>query len=319
MTDTPCLVCGAAQSSDPAPGCRACAGIMRAKLHGVPSLLGLLADAVAKVDRVDPRRELVRSAEHPEDRDAAGRLLPGTAASVAAPIDLDAVRAREDVLDALALVYGPVLAAVAPPCGHWSCDVAEGPLKGPRCPAQARHLEAFTAPAVEWLADQVDVARRLEDFPELLNRLRRATGRGWALVDQPPGLGWFAGECDAELEDDEVPGTTVLCGRKLYARLDEGTVRCPACRTVHDVTLRRRRLLDAAEDVLMTATEAARALTALEHPVTPERVRKWKSREQLAVSGYTLEGRPRYRLGDVLALLRRERYGITSPIEGKAS
>jgi len=307
-----CEVCGAEQSpSAYGPGCTACAGAFRARMHGVRDLVDLLLDVVAKtarVERVGGRGgfDVERTPEvFGLDRHGTPHLLPLTAAASPAPVDLDALEARRAVV---ALVLG-----------------AADRLEADR---GLRRDEA----ADRWLADKASVLRLLPWFPELHLDLERATRRGWSLVDAPPPSGWFAGDCDAVLDAPSdpgygasrgVPGVAFVCGRKLYARLDEQRVRCRGCGTWHEVAPRRAVLLKAAEDTLMTANETARVVVTLGLVESVDkaaaRFRQWRTRELLEVRAYTVEGRPRYRLGDVLVRLRLEAFGVTSATVGRAS
>lgn len=137
-----------------------------------------------------------------------------------------------------------------------------------------------------------------------LLRLEQALAR---LVDRPPDR-WYAGKCSTP--DPEDPGR-VVCQAELYAETESGTVRCPACGTVHDVTGRRDFLLVEAREYQVTATEAAGALIAwTDYDGSPEKlvdlIRKWRDRQRLEVQDVTsLLGKDRhlYRLGDVQELL----------------
>lgn len=138
----------------------------------------------------------------------------------------------------------------------------------------------------------------LDEMLDCENRMRR-------LVDRPADR-WYAGKCSAML--DEIGD---LCPTELYALEGKPTVECRSCGAVHDVAKRRDFLLAEAEDYLVTATEAARALlswTDYDGTETKmvDRIRKWRDRDQLDVADVTsLSGRDRhlYRLGDIRTLL----------------
>lgn len=105
-----------------------------------------------------------------------------------------------------------------------------------------------------------------------------------------------------------------ICGTSLHASMTTVEIQCPTCRQTYAVAEHRQWLLDALEGVLATATEIATALTSLEMPVTPARIRQWKHRGRIEVRGYRprrvdvdpaeddTSGDPLYRLGDVKAL-----------------
>lgn len=130
-------------------------------------------------------------------------------------------------------------------------------------------------------------------------------------IDRPADR-WYAGRCSAEYPTaDDV---MVECPQELYANTESGTVRCPRCRTTHVVSDRRRILLDAAEDMLLTAAEAARAVVVWTDYERGEnklvqRISKWRERGRIEQRGVVAEAggqRPLYRLRDILNLLGEE-------------
>jgi hypothetical protein len=131
---------------------------------------------------------------------------------------------------------------------------------------------------------------------DLARRLKAVTARALAVIDRPPDR-WYAGQCSAMVGD-------VMCPTDLYAIPGATIVQCPTCATSHDVRQRREMLLTAAEDVLATATEIARAVNLFGEAVTAARIHVWRTRGRLAQHGTSNAGHPRYRLGDVLALER---------------
>lgn len=171
-------------------------------------------------------------------------------------------------------------------CLHTTCaGVRRTTPPADTVPSMVRYLARMT-PAIlreDWIGDMLDELLYLE------KRLRR-------FVDRPAER-WYAGKCD--------------CGVDLYAQADRGTVRCTGCDAEYEVALRRDFLLREAEDYLVTATEAARALIAwTDYDGTvdklTDRIGKWRDRDQLEVRDVTsLNGRDRhlYRLGDIQGLL----------------
>ncbi|NJP27085.1 hypothetical protein FLW53_23370 [Microbispora sp. SCL1-1] len=163
------------------------------------------------------------------------------------------------------------------------------------------HPPADTLPAMaEWLAYRTETLRHLPEGPEAVDELTAAVRHAEAAV-APLGDRVYVGPCAGEL-DGGAP-----CGADLYAAPGAAWVTCKACGAHYRVHQRREWLLDAAEDVLETATEIARAVTSLGRPVTPERIRQWAHRGQLHARGTQRDGRgrwvPLYRVGDVLDLV----------------
>lgn len=171
-------------------------------------------------------------------------------------------------------VYGPVCLA----CRHTSCAAA----KRTRVPANTP-----AAMAAWLLLHIVDIARH-EAGSEIVASVSGAIERAERIVDRPADR-IYAGPCDG-------------CGEDLYGRLGAAVVHC-WCRMQYDVVARRDWLLWAAEDVLATATDIARAVTRLGEPISVERIWKWAERKRIFSHGQDDHGRPLYRVGDVLDTL----------------
>ncbi|WP_433382765.1 hypothetical protein [Streptosporangium sp. CA-115845] len=177
---------------------------------------------------------------------------------------------------------------------------------GPACPRRCEHgscvwittriLPKNTLPAMaDWLARRVTDIRRhpaggeaVDELIDAVHQARRAINRGADLV--------YCGPCGHRGDDGRI------CMSDLYAVPHARVVQC-RCGAITDVPSRRAWLLGQAESVLGTAAEIARALTRLEQPVTPERIRQWAQRDRLSARGHDHRGHPLYRIGDVLALL----------------
>lgn len=159
-------------------------------------------------------------------------------------------------------------------------------------------LPADTLAAMaRWLLRHVEWLRHHEAGPEAVDEITAAIAEAWRVIDQPPDR-WYAGPCG---NADEATGGP--CPQDLYARPGAARVRCRACGTVYDVRERREWLLATAEDVLAHAVLISQALSRLDQPVTPERIRQWAHRGRLVAHGVDAQGRPLYRVGDVLDLL----------------
>jgi len=144
----------------------------------------------------------------------------------------------------------------------------------------------------QWLAVRVEGMAGHAELAEIAQDLVDHEHRAWRVIDRPPELS-YAGQCD-------------LCGAHLYAVTGTPVTTCSGCGRSHDVAMRRAALLQAASDRLVTAREAATALTTLEMPVTMERIRQWVHRRRLLVRGHTPDRHRLYRLGDIIDLLTAE-------------
>lgn len=168
-----------------------------------------------------------------------------------------------------------------------------------------RYPRNTTASMLHYLARQFRLIVSEEWAPVILDEMLDLERRLARMVDRPADR-WYAGKCSAR---DPFDPAGVMCTSELYANADRGWIDCPGCGTRHDVAERRDFLLAEAKDILVTATEAARALLAwTDYDGTEtklvDRIRKWRDRDKdpLEVRDVTsLAGRDRhlYRLGDI--------------------
>ena len=135
-------------------------------------------------------------------------------------------------------------------------------------------------------------------------------------IDRPPDL-VFAGKCGTIVETDGEPGDGTArggvghwrCDKSLYAEPGRPTVRCTRCGATHDVADRRAQLLTELDNQLCTAAEIAKLVVHLgdlgvSRQQTRKLINKWNQRGRLPSYG---THPPRFRFGDVLALLARHR------------
>lgn len=178
-------------------------------------------------------------------------------------------------------------------CLHRSCNEA----RTRRAPADTvdaccRYLSANSG----HLAAHADGDELLDELTDLERRLRR-------IIDRPAER-WYAGVCSTPTDDGE-------CQAELYATNTRGDLTCRQCATVHDIRMRREFLLNEAEHMLVTASEAARAVVVWSDYDRGEtrlvkRISTWRERGRIEMRGHRTEmgvERPTYRLGDVLDLL----------------
>lgn len=146
--------------------------------------------------------------------------------------------------------------------------------------------------AATWLRDRVGLIARSDAAPDVVDEIHAAVDQARHDTDRAADR-LFAGPCDT-------------CGDVLWARLNATVATCRTCEAAYDLADRRAWLLAAADDELVTAIDASRALTRLGLEVTPERIRQWAHRGRLTPQGTeTRAGRqlPLYRLGDLTQLL----------------
>lgn len=139
------------------------------------------------------------------------------------------------------------------------------------------------------------------DVRGVVAALRRA-------VDRPADR-WFMGPCDVDgcteehvLVNDDGSSRLVARATEMYATPGAETVRCPRCHTEYAITERRAWLLAAAEDQLAHAELIGRAAPALGIEITPSMIRNYADRNRIVAKSVDLQGRPLYRVGDVITV-----------------
>lgn len=148
-----------------------------------------------------------------------------------------------------------------------------------------------------WLCAQVSWLRSSPLGPEAVEKLGAAVGAARSVVDRPSDM-VYAGPCNASTVDGD--GLHQVCGEDLYARAGEISVTCTSCGAKHALSDRRQWLLGKVEDMLLPASELARAIDGLGVDVTPTAIWKWKERGRLTPHGTDGRGHPLYRVGDVM-------------------
>lgn len=153
------------------------------------------------------------------------------------------------------------------------------------------HPGTTTKAIAKWLAPAILWNRHHTWAPNMVDELTTAYRQALAAADRPPEL-TYAGRCQT-------------CGAPIYAL---GNRQAAQCRTegcdghVGDVAQARMTLLRLSGRQLVTAEQAARALTTAGRPITARWIR------QLAATGQltgipAVRGPSRYLLGDILDVL----------------
>jgi hypothetical protein len=182
-----------------------------------------------------------------------------------------------------------------------------GPMTGPLCRAgwgckhptcaliRTRSIDHPAARAATFLLTQLEWIRQHADAETYVLELSAAAATLRRCVDRPPTAA-YAGPCWEELED----GT---CDFELYAREGASTVKCGGCGTTHDLATRRHWLRKEAQDALAIAATLAAGLSSLDMPVTSSAIRNLAARGRIVAHGHDPQGRPLYRVGDVVDVL----------------
>jgi len=162
-------------------------------------------------------------------------------------------------------------------------------------PGNAHHALTILTTHLTWTLHQSWAV----EYVTVIRACRRATER---IIDRHTDH-WYAGPCN-----------TGTCTTDLYPRRDTTEpITCPTCGTGHDPDTRRQQLLTAIADQLVTATEAAAALTTLAPVATAAQIRRWAQRGLITAHG-TIGSRshPTYRLGDILTTAKTRRQKHTT-------
>lgn len=161
--------------------------------------------------------------------------------------------------------------------------------------------------AARWLAGHLEWLRHRDDVRQAYADIRAARTVVRAVATGPAERRWL-GQCGADLEDD------TRCPADLHARPDAARAVCRSCKAEHDARARRAWLDGQTRDQAYTARQISQA-----YPQIPDgTIRSWAARGEITAQLEPLpagvEGplwvhrdaggrpRPRYVLGDVLAL-----------------
>jgi hypothetical protein len=160
--------------------------------------------------------------------------------------------------------------------------------------------------ALNWIAAH-------PDGPQIIDELTAAIRNAHRCIDRPAERRYI-GICGAliEITLPTLPAAVMAadCPEQLYALGDHEHAECPRCGTKWDVRARQDAMLNQLRDHVLNAADMARAVDGLGVDLTPERIRKWKSRGLIAPAldrngnpRADVHGRPLYRVGDVLDIV----------------
>ena len=275
MTDRPCPIDGTGLP----PGaviCHGCTTRTRLMLREVPELLHQLDLTISRQTSMPAAGGILRCGRDDCTHDVDE---PGCVAGVRLDMDVRASDARLTLTTCLhgwARVWDEET-----PC----LDVPGVRRLRARVISDAR-WQAATLAAVQDLGSRTWAA-------DLAREIRDAVDEGWRAVDRPP--------------DVAVVGRCPECAHTLYAPADADLVRCRNCSgTFNRVDVREASLAESRK--LLTIVQLAQVLE-----VNERTVRSWRSRGQITVVRYDLDGRPLYRIADGQRL---KAAGFTGDAEG---
>lgn len=159
-------------------------------------------------------------------------------------------------------------------------------VRGHTTPRTWRTVGEYLHDATDWIAAHPDGPNAVDELTAALRQAR------WA-IDRPADRRYL-GLCQGHRTD----GTP--CRQALFARDDQTTVECRRCHHPWPVDELLAELRARIEDHELPAADAARLLTEVGVRVDVNTIRQWKRRGQIQSTGDTIDGRPLYRIGDIL-------------------
>lgn len=295
--------------------CHLCTAALATTLLRVAELADDLHTTVARLDRIErpnhphqsaPDSEpdrLIRFADRP-----GGNLLvrrPAAESAFAAralPVNLDAAGTRDAIATTLTLWAShirdtrgvphptppPHMVGPACPIGWCSHDTCRTVRTQP-VDDELALLAKFVAAHLGWLRLRPEAGQAWAD-------LSRCHDRAVRTVDRPAAQ-WYAGRCWEPLDDGGE------CAQDLYVAVGQDWIRCRTCKARHSVKARRQWLLEQAREHRAPAADVARFLSAYAEIISTDfhrMLRVWITRRLVMDRGTDRQGRPVYRVGDVL-------------------
>lgn len=157
--------------------------------------------------------------------------------------------------------------------------------------------DALLAELALW-GDDTAAIRRHPQAAEIVSGIGRAVKDAYRAIDRTADR-QYLGQC-LVTEDGAV------CHAELWVKPGAHQVACSQCETVHDVPKRRAKLVERAEDMIVTPREASQYLGEVgDIPVGHQRIRNYLDRGRIARRP-SVDGSMRLRLGDLLDVLRDE-------------
>ena len=179
-------------------------------------------------------------------------------------------------------------------------DGNEANLKHPRSPINWGVVAARDSLIIEAAFVGQDM-RWLRSHPqagELISSFGRAVKNAYQAIDRARDR-QYLGQCLAE-------EAGLICHAELWVKPGSHQHVCTQCETVHDVAKRRAKLLEDAEDLIVTPREASQYVGEIGGiSVGHQRIRNYLDRGRIAKRPST-DGLMRFRLGDLLAVILDE-------------
>lgn len=150
-----------------------------------------------------------------------------------------------------------------------------------------------TQAALTYLADNLGWLAHRPEAEEAFDELHCIRRDMEAAIDNPPPMR-FVGPCG-------------VCDRELYSRIGAIEVTCEPCDLTYNVEDRLADLMEQMKDHLDRPGVIAAALRSItKRDVRREHIGSWAQRNLIMVKGRDRDGRPLYRIGDVLEVYDKQ-------------
>lgn len=150
---------------------------------------------------------------------------------------------------------------------------------------------AFVGEDLAWL-------RKHPQAGEMVSKFGRAIKEAYQAIDRARDR-QYLGQCLAE-------EAGLICHAELWVKPGAHQHECTQCETVHDVAKRRAKLLEDAEDLIVTPREASQYVGEIGGiTVGHQRIRNYLDRGRIAKRP-SVDGLMRFRLGDLLVVILDE-------------
>lgn len=269
-TDPACGVC-AAPTGDTTHLCRNHTAELRDQLVGVPEHIPGIVDLVGELDVTITRQS--RTAMHTGGRRTPERPLPWNEAASGAAHALNAT------------------------VNAWALEASRIAEDERDRLADVHHSD--TAGVAEWLARNLHTLRAHPEAGQAFRDIVDAAREARRAIDRPVEPVPF-GRCSELTDDGECPAI-------LYGHLGRRHVRCHACGALHSTDERLTWMLETLRGMLATIPELVTIVSLAGKHATADSLRMLAQRGRFQVVGVDAQGRPTYRVADVLRALD-ERY-----------
>lgn len=212
-------------------------------------------------------------------------------------VHLTLVRWAQDLCDSRGVVY--VAPVVLPPDFHG--ELPTGAFRSPYT-GEADRIALWLSQHVSAIAAAAGAGMCFAEFQRCVTEILKTIN--------PPLPPRFCGPCPSPAKDDD----RKRCSTALMAKREAVEVRCPQCKSSHNVEYLLSRLLADVDHWRFTRAEVLLIMTALEEPLPDRTFRHWRATGRIKPRGYRRpDGRltltrhsdadePVYRLADVRRL-----------------